>query len=385
MKRRNNGEGSRGWCMKNGNRIYRIRTYRDDGSIKEFTAKTKSSAEEKERRWLESGGDKCPALNGSLQFGEACMAWLENEKRYLLREGTYETYKYQIIGEILSASYPLKDILLKDITEDHLNQYYKSMLEKYAHKTIRDNWIIVKQFLTYANDRNWCRVPLDRVKLPNESLAKDKRVMHPLTDTDMLYFKEECLMCHNTGKRKHPAGDLFLFLLCSGMRVEEALALNFSDITDTHISINKTVKIINSRPKIQNLTKTAAGLRKIPLSEDLKDIIEIHKREILLINNPNKLLFPTLAGTYQDYHNLYRSLNNVLNAINGEHYDFSYRHITLHDLRHSFASKLIRHGCSAKEIQILLGHKDITVTLNTYVHIFNEQSLTNMNTFRLMG
>jgi integrase len=44
--------------------------------------------------------------------------------------------------------------------------------------------------------------------------------------------------------------------------------------------------------------------------------------------------------------------------------------ITMHDLRHYYASLLIQHGESVKVVQARLGHKDATETLNTYAHLW---------------
>ncbi|MGN0403163.1 MAG: tyrosine-type recombinase/integrase, partial [Acetatifactor sp.] len=54
----------------------------------------------------------------------------------------------------------------------------------------------------------------------------------------------------------------------------------------------------------------------------------------------------------------------------------------LHSLRHSFASRLFENGEDVKTVSEILGHSDITITYNTYIHLINDQKKTaiaNMN------
>lgn len=388
MKRRENGSGSKGWITKNGKKYYRIRLA--DG--KEFTATTKAAAEVKAKEWVNAHLYVLDATSMERQLYPALLQWLEETKKSSMRAGTYESTLYLIKGTLYDHA--LAHIRMKNLTANHFTRYYMQMTETYAYSTIHNNWTILRQFLTYANKKHWCEVHLDEVIIPNESHTKPKRQIHPLNTNDIHYFKEECLRTFQTGNNKgkymHPAGLLFLFLLSSGLRVGEALALTWSDVIWTSeqkgfLQINKTVKVLRNIPEVQYLTKTASGMRHIPISTSLHTLLDAIAQQQAENNviNPSRLLFPDKNGNYHDYHNLYRTLDGICNCIRKKHPDFSYTHITLHDLRHSFASALIRNGVNAKQVQTLLGHANIQITLNTYVHIFEEQAESGINAFRL--
>lgn len=381
MKRRENGSGSKGWITKNGRKYYRIRLA--DG--KEFVATTKSAAEERAKEWVDNRMYVLDSAGMDRQLYPALLAWIEEIKKPSVRAGTYESMVHLINGTL--RDHALAHIRMKNLTTNHFTSYYMQLTESYAYSSIHNNWVIIRQFLTYANKKHWCNLDLDEIIVPNQSHAKPKREIHPLNSVDIPYFREECLRKYKTGKYVHRSGPLFLFLLCSGLRVEEALALTWGDVirlgdSNGFLQINKTVKILNNQPEIQYLTKTTSGMRRIPLSSSLQTLLTMIAEQTDAADR-KALLFPSTKGTYRDYHRLYPALDAVCRGIKRQHPDFSYDHITLHDLRHSFASELIRNGVSAKEVQMLLGHSNIQVTLNTYVHIFEEQAVNGINAFRL--
>ena len=385
MKRRENGSGSKGWITKKGKKYYRIRLA--DG--KEFVATTKAAAEERAKAWIDSRMYVLDSDGMDRQLYPALLAWMEDVKRPAMREGTYESSIYLLKGTL--CNHALAHIRMKNLTVNHFTSYYMQLTNTYAYSTIHNNWVLLRQFLSYANKKHWCSLDLEEIIIPNPAHTKPRREIHPLNDADIQYFKEECLRVYLTGARQgcyaHPAGILFLFLLCSGLRVGEALALDWKDVvrldeTRGFLQVNKTVKVLHGVPSVQYLTKTTAGMRHIPLSASLRTLLDMIAGQADG-DPPAGLLFPDETGKHRDYHNLYRTLDGIIRCIKKKHPDFSYDHITLHDLRHSFASQLIRNGVNAKEVQTLLGHANIQITLNTYVHIFEEQVASGINAFQL--
>ncbi len=158
--------------------------------------------------------------------------------------------------------------------------------------------------------------------------------------------------------------------LSEGMRIGEVCALTWEDIdTDNGvISVNRTIQRIyvieegNRRTElILDTPKTKNSIREIPISKDLLKILKPFKK----IVNPSFFVLtndvkPTEPRTYRSY---YKNLMKELNM----------PELKFHGLRHSFATRCIESNCDYKTVSVLLGHSNISTTLNLYVHPNMEQ------------
>ena len=156
-----------------------------------------------------------------------------------------------------------------------------------------------------------------------------------------------------------------LICLHTGLRIGEICALRWEDIdTDNGIlQVLRTLERIyvlsdgNKHTELQLSTpKTRNSQREIPLTKDLLRFLKPFRKVVnpqfyILTNSPK----PTEPRTYRNY---YRHLLNSLNI----------PFIKFHGLRHSFATRCIESGCDSKTVSILLGHANISTTLNLYVH-----------------
>ena len=161
-------------------------------------------------------------------------------------------------------------------------------------------------------------------------------------------------------------------MLClhSGMRIGEVCALQWKDIDIVQgvIYVRRTIEriyiiendvrrteLVISTPKTQN------SIREIPLSKELIRLLKPLKKVVndtfyVLTNESN----PTEPRTYRNY---YKSVLDKLNI----------PHLKFHGLRHSFATRCIESQCDYKTVSVILGHANISTTLNLYVHPNFEQ------------
>lgn len=107
--------------------------------------------------------------------------------------------------------------------------------------------------------------------------------------------------------------------------------------------------------------KTKNSIREIPISRDLlrllKPIKKIMNPAFFVLTNEQK---PTEPRTYRSY---YQKFMEELNMTG----------LKFHGLRHSFATRCIESNCDYKTVSVLLGHSNISTTLNLYVHPNMEQ------------
>lgn len=143
---------------------------------------------------------------------------------------------------------------------------------------------------------------------------------------------------------------LLVFLLATGLRVGEALALTFADIDfhDKTVSVNKNVVFIEGKRIDQDTTKSAAGVRIVPIPEEVMNLLP--KR-----TDDQDLVFPY---AYSGVRSALRRISNALGFT-----------VTAHLLRHTYATRLEEAGISPKMKQYLMGHASLDMTQNTYTDI----------------
>lgn len=164
--------------------------------------------------------------------------------------------------------------------------------------------------------------------------------------------------------------NVYLIQMFMGLRVSEALALTTHDIDLQHqrINIRRTLtRNERGHTKMGNKTKTYAGKRILPIPDYLMPpIMEQMNFAENQNNNEEQLLFKPDDRKYTDRKNVNTELKRILKR------HFGIEDITTHSLRHTFGTRCIESGMAPVVVQKLMGHKDISVTLNTYTSVFDE-------------
>ena len=170
--------------------------------------------------------------------------------------------------------------------------------------------------------------------------------------------------------KNFPYKNIYLIQMYVGLRIGEVLALQTSDINLRlkKINVNKTLtKNLKGKVVMGKTTKTYSGLRNVPIPYSLYPYI-LEQIEIAKKNrdNPENLLFKPEEKQYTSL----RDVNDVLKTV--LKYTLGITDITTHSLRHTYGTRCIEAGMQPVVLQRLMGHKDISVTLNTYTDVLNE-------------
>lgn len=166
--------------------------------------------------------------------------------------------------------------------------------------------------------------------------------------------------------------DLYRFLYWTGLRIGEALALQWSDIDGDYINITKSWSL---HLRITTTPKTKTSVRRIKLLDTTKTLLQAKKeRDSTRYGfNEDSLIFGTykhLGETAVRSH--FKTMCERLN-ITG---------MTLHDFRHSHASIMLSMGCSITVVSARLGHASIKMTFDRYVKMLptdEEQAIDMIN------
>lgn len=297
------------------------------------------------------------------------------ESTYSRSIGTFNHIKNSDIGNIeiqKITAVELQDFIneKKDLSNSYINKIYQMLNNIFTEAIKRD--IIVKN-------------PLLNVIKP-KSDKQDKEVEALTIEEQKSFIKHLDNECYK---------NIFLIALHTGMRIGEILALQPTDIDFKNklITIDNTLtKNTHGRLKIGDTTKTYNSTRQIPITSILEPILRdsivnyIPNKNNLLFCHPNGRLIENSTINTQ-FKRICKDANIKVIEIKRKKKSTDEKCINLksssvntHMLRHTYATRCIEAGVPAPVLQKLLGHKDISITLNTYTTVFNkfkEDALNN--------
>ena len=174
--------------------------------------------------------------------------------------------------------------------------------------------------------------------------------------------------------RKYYDGIYILFN--TGLRISEFCGLTLSDIDfkKKRIRVDHQLQRKRDMEYIIEDTKTKSGERYVPMSQQVMDCFRriMDNRKVPnqepMIDGYTGFLFldkngmPMVALHWEHY---FKHILNKYNSI----YKVQLPKITPHVCRHTFCSNMAKSGMSPKTLQYIMGHSDISVTLNTYTHL----------------
>lgn len=364
-----------------------------DGKRKTFYGTTKTEVRLKYQNYLKDlaangidSQDKCKlTLNAYIEY------WLETYKLKTIEPSSYDklesVYQHQIKNTI--GNLKLSEITAKDI-QDLINNYASPKspstkpLAKSGLKRIRQ---LLNQCLKNAVQEKRISVnPCNGVYIPNDVFIDvSTRQQFSLNDSQMAELKKLALTETKYGEGyKYRDGLVLLIMLNTGLRSGEMLALEWTDVdlNNKTLSVNKIIqnKIVDRTnneykrvDRVKNGSKTEAGHRVIPINGATVGYFEEIQRNNATLGIKSKYVCSTRTGSRQSYRNLIRSLNTIQRQS-----ETIPQEITLHTLRHTFGSKLIRSGIDVSVVSKLMGHANITVTYNKYIHVIQEETAKAM-------
>ena len=278
-----------------------------------------------------------------VQINDAIDEWLLY-KRCEIKESTYRLYKYKC-EKYLKVYFANKNLSYFQYFD--LNLYKNDLLnENLSSKTI-------KGILKYCELKYDMNFKLDLVSKPKTH----KKEIKILTEYEQKKLKNYCI----ESKELREVG--ILICLYGGLRIGEVCGLKWEDvdIVKRVIYIKRTIqrvylgkkntKILIGTPKTEN------SIRKIPMANIIYEKLRTIKaksceKAYLLTGSTEKFIEPR---------NFQYWFIRDLKKCNIEKYNF-------HALRHTFATNCIKVGMDVKSLSEILGHSDVSITLNRYVH-----------------
>ena len=285
--------------------------------------------------------------------------------QYARLKWTINKIKNSKLGEMKIQDVTKNDIQeflnsIKDLSDSYIKKLYEQFVQAYRRAEI-------KKYITYN--------PMYEVIKPKSD--KQTKVVEALDINVQKAFTE---YLNKASIEDEPYKNIFLIQMYMGLRIGEVLALSTEniDLENKLLYVKRT--LTNDKEFaiiLGNKTKTYAGNRTLPIPDFLMPIFE----EQIKYSNEN---LHNLIFTTNDNYIRTSAINKELKRIFEEELKTSSKNISTHCLRHTYGTRCIEAGMTAVVLQRLMGHKDVTVTLNTYTSVFNkfkEDELEKVNNY----
>lgn len=291
-----------------------------------------------------------------MKISEIIKLW-ENDKKLYVKKSTYSAYLLLIENHINPYFADKEKITEEDVQKFVLTELRKGL----SQKSIKDIIIVLKMILKFAVKQKLLAYNEIEIKFPTVAEKTDLEVLNKNDHKKIINYLQENFTFKNLG---------IYICLSTGMRIGEICGLLWSDIDVESgiIKVRRTVQriyVIDGETRhteiLIDTPKTKNSIRDIPMTTELYKIIKPLKKvvnnDFYVITNEAK---PTEPRTYRNY---YERLIKRLGIPK----------LKFHGLRHSFATRCIESKCDYKTVSVILGHSNISTTLNLYVHPNMEQ------------
>ena len=295
-------------------------------------------------------------MEPDLTFKQLCNLW-QQDKKNLVKQSTMAAYSLLIEKYLIPYFENISDINNASV-QSFMQEGLKNGL---SLKSVRDIVVVLRMVMKFASSLglpvNWNY----RIKFQQKNNSDEISVLTVAHQKKLIEYLESHPSYKNLG---------ILICLSTGLRIGEICGLKWQDINLSlgFLVVNKTVSRIysaNSPAKKTEIKitspKTINSYRTIPLPARLVEIIgSLHDS----VNDAHFLVSNSLQPIEpRSYRNCFYKLLDHLGIPK----------LKFHSLRHTFATRCIENNADYKTLSSILGHADISTTLNLYVHPSTEQ------------
>lgn len=289
--------------------------------------------------------------------------WITTIKGNSIRPNTIRNYKERFKHNIDRC---IGNMLISEVKPMHCQNVLNQMKDDYKTSTIYQTRITLYSMFSDAVENDVIlKNPV--TKSVKYNIGKEPKKVRALTIEEQKKFLETAKGTSNYNQ--------FAFLLQTGLRTGELIGLKWSDIDFKRkvMHIERSVEYRHSVGEWRiGEPKSKSGYRDVPLTEEAISILKKQKeklKEIKVINIQFKdFVFlcrkgePTKNSAYDT------SLFKLCDKAGIDRF-------SMHVLRHTYATRAIEGGIRPKTLQVILGHSNVGITMNLYVHVTEDEKL----------
>lgn len=289
-------------------------------------------------------------------FKEIVRLW-KTDKRQYVKKSTFAAYCLHLDNHLI-PDFGNRTTIDEDSVQKFVIRKLDSGL---SQKYVKDMLVVMRMVLSFGDRLGMTDYKRIQVRFPTERKTEGIEVLSKKEQKKIIHYIKGNFSFRNLG---------ILLCLSAGLRIGEVCALTWDDIdiSTGMINVTKTIQRIYIHEEGRGHTelhigsaKSVHSMRKIPMANEIMHIIRPLKRIVngsyYILSNNAKPIEP------RAYRNYYQKLMKEIGI----------PRLKFHGLRHSFATRCIESKCDYKTVSVLLGHSNISTTLNLYVHPNVEQ------------
>lgn len=375
---------------------YRWRTA--DGKRHAVYGRTLEELREKEQTVLKDKSDGIRTNAQKVTLNDIFDMWVQLKKG--LKENTFQNYIYMYEQ---FARDDLGQLKITTLKRSDIRRYYNRLIDERCLKiaTVDNIHTVLHQVIDLAVEDGYLRNNISDNALKElkqaRNLFTEKRKALTVEEQDLFmeYIKKSSMYQH-----WYP---IFALMLGTGLRVGEATGLRWEDVDfeNNSISVNHTLVYFNhSKGGCYfgiNTPKTRAGERTVPMIDSVKEALLQEKKNQNLagircnarVDGFTDFIFVNRFGNVQHQGTLNKALRRIIRDCNEDVLEKAKDNkprvllpkFSCHTLRHTFTTRLCESGINIKVIQSVLGHADISTTLDIYADVTKDLKKAEMQTF----
>lgn len=377
--------------------IYDYRWTSPDGKRHSIYASTLEELRAKEEQITVDVHDGIKTETRMVTVNEMFDLWCDLKRG--IKDNTFQNYKYMYNLFIRPNFGKIRITMVK---KTDVKRFYNTLADGKILKvsTIDTLHNILHQVFDMALNDNYIRLnPTDNMlkelkKAHNFSVEKRKALTIPEQELFMRFLKDSPQYNH-----WYP---IFAVMLGTGMRVGELTGLRWCDIDfdEDLISVNHTLVFYNHGDNKGctfsiNTPKTETGNRTIPILPSVKEALQMERKMqqefdvkcSVSIDGYSDFIFVNRFGATQHQGTLNKAIKRIIRDCNDEVLLKSKEEdpvllppFSCHSLRHTFTTRAVESGMNVKVLQEVLGHKDISTTLNIYTDVTKDTKKKEVST-----
>lgn len=281
--------------------------------------------------------------------------------------------------------YRLGHMEIGKIKPEHCEDWLVDMKKKYRGSSIQSQISLIKRTFEYAMDYDYI------MKNPFRRITTDRSDSKPMEALALKDMNRFLTFCSTDVHSKH-CYDMLYILFWTGLRVSElcGLTLNDIDMEKQMIRVEKQLLCLNHKHIVRK-PKTSNGIRYIPMTDGVYASFENVLKKRYLKGDIEPVCYDERGNAYEGFvflatrsrktivrAHVEEYLQNCIKRFNAENTDAPIRKFEPHICRHTFATNM--QTLTPKTLQYILGHGDISTTMNNYVDAKpGEQQLIEIN------